>query len=161
MLKNHMTKATWYECIPKSYSFSCGKAPKHIHFPSSTFSNVTFILSQYIDVIGNFFSQMKPDFCLPHLHIAFYTTTTLLSSIEIVVLFQNYLNRFSFNLLGNVRSWKHQTKLLFLEKKEWSVHYLIFTLHTCNWVVAKKCLAKPLRCHISCKYQQWQKSNYF
>ena len=62
-------------------------------------------------------SQMKHDFCSPHLHIAFYTTTTLLSSNEIVVLFENYLNRFSFNILGNVRSWKHQTKLLFLEKK--------------------------------------------
>ena len=41
---------------------------------------------------------------------------------------------------GKRTKLKTSNQIAFFTKKEWSVHYLIFTLHTCNWVVAKKCL---------------------
>ena len=72
MLKNHMTRATWYECIPKPYTFSCGKGPKHINCPSSTFSNATFILSQYIDFIENFFLKWNLT-SARHIYISLFT----------------------------------------------------------------------------------------
>ena len=160
MLKNHMTRATWYECIPKPYTFSCGKGPKHINCPSSTFSNATFILSQYIDFIGNFFLKWNMT-SARHIYISLFTQQQPYWVVLKLSFCFKITSTVFLSIFGKRKKLKTSNQIAFFRKKEWSVHYLIFTLHTCNWVVAKKCLAKPLRCHISCKYQQWQKSNYF